>query len=74
MIQNLWSWLQGLVIQDCPESIAVCEFECRAPTCLRGEWERCYRRRRQADGLGQQVAEPPRLSTGPGGRGDRGRA
>jgi hypothetical protein len=75
MIRRLWSWVRPLVIQDCPETIAVCEFDCRTPTCLRKEWEGCaYRRRHQRDGLERAPSWPSRPSAGSGGRADRGRA
>jgi hypothetical protein len=44
MIRNLWRWLQGQVVQDVPDSLAVCEFDCRSTACRRGEWERCEHR------------------------------
>ncbi len=38
-------WLAEQV-QDVPEDIALCEFDCRKPECLVGEWETCERRLR----------------------------
>lgn len=75
MIRNLWNWLQGQMVQDMPDSIAACEFDCRAPVCRRGEWERCaYRRWAQAVGPVQRAPHSPRLGVRPGRRGDGGRA
>ena len=75
MIRNLWRWLQGQMVQDVPDSIAVCEFECRPASCRRDEWERCEHRLRDAAArLRLRVTWPARLESGPGGRGDRGRA
>jgi hypothetical protein len=75
MIRNLWTWLQGQMVQDVPETLAVCEFDCYRPACWRAEWERCaYRRWAQAIGVAQPAPRPPRPGSGPGGRGDRGRA
>jgi hypothetical protein len=69
MIRNLWSWLQGHIVQDVPDSIAACEFDCRAVTCRRGSWERCpYHRWAQAVGLERRA---PRLARPGGGAGGR---
>jgi hypothetical protein len=47
------SWLRRLlernarrVVDDVPEEIAACEFECRKLECRHGEWESCPRRLR----------------------------
>ena len=45
LIVKPWQWVKGLV-QEVPEDVAVCEFECRKTTCLQGDWEACERRRR----------------------------
>jgi hypothetical protein len=37
-------WLKEQIIQDVPEDIALCEFDCRKSQCLMGEWENCERR------------------------------
>jgi hypothetical protein len=36
-------------VQDVPEDIAVCEFDCRKPVCLVSEWETCERRLRDLE-------------------------
>jgi hypothetical protein len=75
MIRNLWRWLQGQMVQDVPDSIAVCEFDCRSACCRRGEWEGCEHRLRDAAArLRHRMTGPARPESGPGGRGDRGRA
>jgi hypothetical protein len=75
MTRNLWRWLQGQMVQDVPDSVTVCEFDCRPVSCRRGEWERCeHRLRGSAIGLRHRMPWPARLESGPGGRGDRGRA
>jgi hypothetical protein len=48
MIGDLWRWLQGQMVQDVPDSLAACEFDCRALSCRRGDWERCMHRLRGA--------------------------
>lgn len=43
-------WAKGLVVQDVPEDIAVCEFDCRKGQCKQDEWEKCERRLTKAAG------------------------
>jgi hypothetical protein len=75
MIRNLWRWLQGQMVQDVADSVAVCEFDCRPVAYRRGEWERCEHRLRESTAaLRHRMPWPARLEAGPGGRGDRGRA
>ena len=31
-------------VQEVPEDVAVCEFDCRKGNCEQGEWEVCERR------------------------------
>ena len=35
------------LIQDVPEAIALCEFDCRRTQCMASEWETCERRLKQ---------------------------
>ena len=75
MIRNLWNWLHGQMVRDVPDSVAACEFDCRAATCRRNDWERCpYRRWAQAVGPVQRAQRPARPGCGPGGLGDGRRA
>ena len=39
-----WRFLMDHLIQDVPEAIAVCEFDCRRPDCTAEEWLTCARR------------------------------
>jgi hypothetical protein len=43
--RKLRRWLSRL-IQDVPEDIAACEFECRRLECRQGDWETCEKRLR----------------------------
>jgi hypothetical protein len=50
------SWLHRLLdrlargtVEDVPEEISACEFECRRLECREGEWDRCPRRLRRFD-------------------------
>jgi hypothetical protein len=44
VLKRLGKWLRLKVVQEAPEEVAVCEFECRKSECTRGEWETCARR------------------------------
>ena len=37
-------WLKGQIVQEVPEDVALCEFDCRKGQCRMGEWESCERR------------------------------
>jgi len=39
-------WLEGQLVEDVPDSLALCEFGCRKLQCRMGEWEQCQRRLR----------------------------
>ena len=43
---RLWQRLINKVIQDAPEDIQLCEFDCRELECSMGDWENCEKRRR----------------------------
>ena len=43
---RLRRWIKGRLIQDVPEDIAACEFECRRTECQQGKWETCEKRLR----------------------------
>jgi hypothetical protein len=36
--------IKGWFVQDAPEDIAPCEFECRRLECRQGEWDACEKR------------------------------
>jgi len=43
---KLWQRLRNKVIQDVPEDIQLCEFDCHKLECSMGDWEKCERRLR----------------------------
>jgi len=47
-VQRAWNWLARKLIQDVPEEIALCEFECRKSQCTHSEWLSCERRPKNA--------------------------
>lgn len=41
---RLWQKIKSFLIQDVPEEIAICEFECRGKECIKDRWQACKRR------------------------------
>ena len=46
LIDRGWRFLVNHLIQDVPEEIAVCEFDCRETDCSMERWISCERRLR----------------------------
>ncbi len=44
-IAQIKRWLRAQV-QEVPEALAVCEFDCDRPDCRMGDWQSCERRLR----------------------------
>ena len=36
---RVWGWIRGQFVQDVPEGIVLCEFDCRKEQCVIGEWQ-----------------------------------
>lgn len=51
VVHRAWRWLANELIQDVPEHIALCEFDCRKPQCTYSEWLNCERRLKKAGEL-----------------------
>jgi hypothetical protein len=49
--RNAKSWLRAQIVEDVPDSLALCEFGCRKQQCRIGEWERCKRRLQDVQNL-----------------------
>jgi hypothetical protein len=41
---RLWQFVKRQIVDDAPEEIAICQFDCRKGQCLQDEWETCNRR------------------------------
>jgi hypothetical protein len=41
---GLWQWIKDQIVQDAPEEIALCEFDCHKQQCTEREWQTCPRR------------------------------
>jgi hypothetical protein len=50
IFSQLWQWVKEQIIQDVPEGVALCEFDCRKQQCRMQEWETCERRMNKATG------------------------
>ena len=50
---RLWRWVKNRIVQDVPEGIALCEFECHKQQCTEREWQTCARRIAWAAGDGR---------------------
>jgi hypothetical protein len=44
LLAKFWRSLKERFVGDAPIELEVCEYECRKPQCLQGEWEHCQRR------------------------------
>ncbi len=55
-LTRLWQWVKDQIVQEVPEDIEVCEFDCRKKQCVTGEWESCDRRLHKAEG---ELMPPP---------------
>jgi hypothetical protein len=44
-------WLCDQIIQDVPDEMARCEFQCSKLACSQGEWESCARRLQAVEDL-----------------------
>ena len=49
-MQQLVEFVKRNIVDDVPEQIAICEFDCRKGQCRMGEWDACDRRIRNASG------------------------
>jgi len=49
-LMHIWHWMKNQIIQEVPEDIQICEYDCRQRQCAMGEREVCERRLRKAAG------------------------
>ena len=43
-VHRLWQFVKRQFIDDVPEDLAICEFDCRKGQCIQDEWDTCGRR------------------------------
>ena len=63
--RRLWHLVKREIIDDAPEDIAMCEFDCRKGQCMQEEWATCERRSRKGSGELFPAKKPPSSATGP---------
>jgi hypothetical protein len=49
-VHRMWRLFLNQLIQDVPDAIALCEFDCRKKQCTYEEWVHCERRRQRTVG------------------------
>ncbi len=57
--RRLWRFVTRQVIDDAPDDIAICEFDCRKGQCMQEEWATCERRSRKGSGELFPAEKPP---------------
>ena len=57
-LRRLWRWIKTRLIQDVPEDIAACEFDCRRTECRQGDWKTCENRLRGMRGDKDPAGSP----------------
>jgi hypothetical protein len=40
-LARLWQWAKDQIVQEVPEDIGLCEYDCRKKQCVMDEWETC---------------------------------
>ncbi len=43
-LRRLWHFVSRQVVDNTPEDVALCEFDCRKQQCMHEEWSTCERR------------------------------
>lgn len=47
---RLWRFVRRQIVDDLPEELVICEFDCRKGQCQQDQWETCDRRIRKGAG------------------------
>ena len=50
-LRTAWRLIKNQWIQEVPEEISICEFECRNPECQGAQWVACQKRLRDGGSL-----------------------
>ena len=50
LLREFSDWVFNQIIQNVPDDIGTCEFDCSRGQCSQGEWEMCKRRLNRAEG------------------------
>jgi len=59
LFRRLWCFVSRQVVDDAPEDMAICEFDCRKEQCMHEEWATCERRIHKASGELFPPRKPP---------------
>lgn len=64
LLRRFRRWVAARIVQEVPEDIAICAFDCKKGQCTDGEWAICDRRIKRAAGelwpnVGPQTPEQP---------------
>jgi len=62
---RLWKFLTRQAVDDVPEDVGICEFDCRKQQCMHDEWASCERRKRKGSGELFPSEKPPSSAGGP---------
>ena len=49
-VTRFWEWVKHQIVQEVPEDIALCEYDCHKQQCTGSEFETCDRRLTRAAG------------------------
>jgi len=50
VLHRVWRHLSNHIVQDVPDAVGLCEFDCRKAACTAREWASCERRVKEASG------------------------
>jgi hypothetical protein len=50
LVGRLWQFVKRQIIDDAPEELAICQFDCHKGQCTEAEWKTCERRVRKGAG------------------------
>jgi len=62
LLRRLWRLVTRQIIDDPPDDIAICEFDCREGQCSQQEWDTCDRRIRKGAGELFPDSKAPRFA------------
>jgi len=60
--KKLGQWMKNQIALDVPESVGLCEYDCRKQQCAEGQWASCERRIQRAAGELWPETKPPQTS------------
>jgi len=61
-LSRLYNRWKDFLVDDVPDDLAICEFDCRKLRCTQGEWATCDRRITRALGELSPMRKEPRTT------------